>query len=222
MAWAVLSGHMRLAHTLPEGMDGGDMTVQGVVQSIPEPRRRSTRFEFLITSGPEALALPFPVRLSWYRSKDSPVPALHAGQRWQLRIRLKPPHGLQNPGGFDYETWLFSRGIRATGYIRAEGDNRQLDGMDWRYAVPRSREFLLNRLKPLTADTEHGALLLALALGYRGAISDAQWDRLTGTGTNHLMAISGLHIGLVAGLLYAATLFGLRQWRRRAGAPRRC
>jgi competence protein ComEC len=43
---------------------------------------------------------------------------VRAGERWRFTVRLKRPHGNLNPHGFDYEAWLFERGIRATGYVR--------------------------------------------------------------------------------------------------------
>lgn len=43
---------------------------------------------------------------------------LQAGQRWQWTVRLKAPHGDRNPHGMDWELWLWSQGIQATGYVR--------------------------------------------------------------------------------------------------------
>ncbi|MFK3617406.1 DUF4131 domain-containing protein, partial [Coxiella burnetii] len=44
-------------------------------------------------------------------------PKLMVGDKWRLTVKLKPPHGLSNPGGFDYQRWLFIHGIRATCYV---------------------------------------------------------------------------------------------------------
>ncbi len=60
--------------------------------------------------------------LSWYQGRrdgeDFVRPPLRPGERWQLTVRLKRPHGNANPFGFDYEAWLLERDIRATGYVR--------------------------------------------------------------------------------------------------------
>lgn len=221
LSWAVAWGHWRLAHALPVELAGEDLTVVGRVASIPEPRERSIRFEFVI-SGREAagstpvLPVPLKVRLSWYRFGDAEPPALHAGEQWRLKVRLKPARGMQNPGGFDYEAWLFSRGLRATGYVRADPVNALQDGPGLHYPVSQLRQALLAGFKHLTAGLSRGAILQALALGYRNDISGEDWALLTGTGTNHLMAVSGLHIGLVAGLVYAFVLWCVRA-RRLAG-----
>ena len=47
------------------------------------------------------------------------IAELRAGQRWQMLVRLKQPHGNANPHGFDYELYLFEQGVRATGYVRS-------------------------------------------------------------------------------------------------------
>ena len=61
-------------------------------------------------------------------------PAIAAGERWQLVVRLKRPHGTVNPHGFDVEAWLLENGIRATGYVRADERNRRLDAFAGRAA----------------------------------------------------------------------------------------
>ena len=59
------------------------------------------------------------VRLGWY--KDFPV--IQSGEIWQLKVKLKQASGFMNPGGFDYEKWLFTQRIVATGYVRASKDS---------------------------------------------------------------------------------------------------
>ena len=43
-------------------------------------------------------------------------------------MRLKRPHGHANPGGFDYERWLFQQRIAATGYVRQDARNHRVPG----------------------------------------------------------------------------------------------
>jgi competence protein ComEC len=122
--WAMLCAQLRLANELPRELISKDIIASGVVVSIPEKDQQRVRFEFQIQeqeSKSDVIKLNTPVttRLSWYKVKGNKVPDLHIGQKWRLCIRLKPPIGFMNPGGFDYEGWLFSRNIRATGYIRA-------------------------------------------------------------------------------------------------------
>ena len=221
LAWALLWAQLRLDDALPSELIGRDIDVTGSVVSIPEHDSQRTRFDFRIEQADEKnLPLPLKVRLSWYWRQGAGPPAVAVGQQWHLQLRLKPPVGFMNPGGFDYEGWLFSRNIRASGYVREQGDNRILKSWQPGYAVSILRSKLLNNLRELTAGLPHRGILLALILGYRGDITDQDWEVLLHTGTNHLMAISGLHIGLVAGLLYALVLWCTRRvyarpWCRR-------
>ncbi|MBN1377989.1 MAG: DNA internalization-related competence protein ComEC/Rec2 [Gammaproteobacteria bacterium] len=228
MLWALLWAQMRLAHALPEALIGKDLQVIGTVVSIPESDDRRTSFEFKIEQQQKTAAgelrLPLKVRLSWYRQANIAIPDITVGQQWNLLLRLKPPIGFMNPGGFDYEAWLFSHNIRAVGYVRGQGDNHLLTQKTFRYAISILRSRLLDKLSDLSENLQHRGILLALALGYRDAIDERDWDLLLRTGTNHLMAISGLHIGLTAGLLYFLILWCVgfahkRAWLRQGLWP---
>jgi len=159
------------------------------------------RFEFqineMISQAGNRLENPGKVRLGWYRGNLSILP----GEYWRLHVRLKRPYGFSNPGGFDYEGWLFQHRIRATGYVRNMEQNELLYS-----ASPFSVNYQRHLLRSLI-NTSHIAdfeksFISALSLGDRSKISAKQWQTLTRTGTSHLLAISGLHIGLVAGLFF--------------------
>ena len=107
-----------------------------------------------------------------------------------------------NPGGFDYEHWLFRQGVRATGYVRRGELNRRVGESAWKFPVNRLRQRLADALRAGLGDSPMQDILLALAIGERSGISPGQWEVFTRTGTNHLMSISGLHIGLVAGFVF--------------------
>ncbi len=110
-----------------------------------------------------------------------------------------------NPGGMDYEKWLFSQRIRATGYVRTKA-GYSLISSNWSdYPLQRLRQNLRLKLKSLLPDHPVQGIVSALVLGYRDDITPEQWDVFRQTGTNHLVAISGLHIGLVAGLVFLLT-----------------
>ncbi len=206
--WALWIGHQLLAQGLPAALEGQDLLLEGQVAGLPVVRERHVRFEFDVRQARQGdRVVPFAarIRLNWYGRYPDLVP----GQPWRLTVRLKAPHGFRNPGGFDYEGWLFQHRIRATGYVRAKGINEPL-GVAQGYPVQRLRHGLRTRIQAVLADSPVQGLLLALVIGDRGAITPGQWQWLQQTGTNHLMAISGLHIGLVAGLAF---LLSQRLWR---------
>jgi competence protein ComEC len=204
--WAQVHACVLLCDPFPEELARKDIQVQGQVASLPERRDRAVRFLFRIDQAlrdGREIGLSGLVRLSWYGD----APLLRAGERRAMTVRLKPPHGFSNPGGFDYERWLFQEGVRATGYVRDADETKLLDPGPGLYVVDRWRQRLKDRLLEGLAGAPASELILALVLGDRTGMSPEQWDVLTRTGTNHLIAISGLHVGLVA-----ASLFFLVRW----------
>ncbi|ABA59125.1 DNA internalization-related competence protein ComEC/Rec2 [Nitrosococcus oceani ATCC 19707] len=211
--WALFRADLLLSQELPLALEGQDILLEGTVASIPEVLDHRLRFAFApqrIIFKSQTWHGPKRVRLSWYRH---PLFKLKAGDRWQLLVRLKRPRGFMNPGGFDYEGWLFRQGFRATGYVRSATTNRLIESHWYHHPLDRARQYLLEHMVPLLADSPQRGLVQALTLGERGAITPQQWQVLERTGTNHLVAISGLHIGLLAGIAY---FLGRRLWSLRA------
>lgn len=213
--WALLQAHHILAPTLAPELEGRDLLLEGVVASIPEKFDRAARFQFQVErmrEGARELPVPGRVRLSWYND----APTLRAGERWRLQVRLKRPHGFRNPGGFDHEGWLYQNRIRATGYVRAGAISRRLAETGAGYALQRARQQMFDRLSAATAGRELGGVIGALAIGERQGIGQTQWDIFRRTGTTHLVAISGLHVGMIAGLVF----FVIRRvWARLGRLP---
>ena len=180
-------------------------TISMVARIVDFPRATKETLRFNVEPDNRA-DLPARVRLSWYEPET--VPAL--GEVWQLRVRLRRPHGYSNPGGFDYEGWLFRQQIGATGYVVGHPDNQRLDTLPVG-RISRFRQEFVQRVTALLPDDDAAAVLLAVAVGGRHRITREQWDRYAITGTIHLMAISGLHIGLAAGgvFLLAWAMFAL-------------
>ena len=142
------------------------------------------------------------VRLSWF---EPPV-ALRLGDVWQLELRLRRPRGSSNPGVFDYEAWLFRERIGAVGYV-VGGHRNHLKYSGNLGIIDRVRQRFVDRIIVLSPDS--AGVLAAISVGARHLITAEQWDRYARTGTSHLMAISGLHIGLAAGGGYVlASLIG--------------
>ncbi len=210
LLWAVVVAELRLADSLPAELEGEDVVLLGQIVSLPERNAHRSRFVLeteRLSYGGKVYSAPSRVRINWYKG----APELSPGQRWQLTVRMKRPRGIMNPGGFNYEQWLFQSGIRATGYVRSAGENRQLDSSPMALPVQRLRHHLKQRLEVALAGTPRAGIIQALAIGERSGIDDAEWALLLVTGTNHLMAISGLHIGLHIGLVAVLIYFLLLQ-----------
>ncbi|MEX3932641.1 DNA internalization-related competence protein ComEC/Rec2 [Paraburkholderia phymatum] len=211
----------RLAFELPHAWEGRDIVVSGSVKGLPTRSADGTRFLFSVESADAPVErFPRTLQLSWI-ADDAPAPALEPGSRWRLNVRLKRPHGNANWGVRDGEAALLARDVRATGYVSAPSQAVRLRGMAngvgividrWRWAI---RE----RVAAVLGDAPHYGIVVALAIGAQDAVSTADWLLMRRTGTSHLVAISGLHIGFVAGLagwlmsaLWRRSFFIGRSW----------
>jgi len=209
--WVVGYGSALLSYGLSDELENKKVVVQGIVSSLPELDNKKIRFNLDIknthidginTDGPKR------IRLSWYGK----TPDIKAGEHWQFFVKLKKVSGMMNPGGFDYERWAFEQGINATAYVVESEFNTRLSPASF-FDITSLRGNIKEKVVSQMGDKPLRGLVLALLLGDRSEISETQWEVLTATGTNHLVAISGLHIGLVAG----ATFFLGRIFFRRLG-----
>jgi len=206
-AWASWSGQAVLSQFLPQPLIKQDTIVSGHIVDLPQHKAEVSRFNFLIEQSEAGdFPLPIKIRLSWYGRE---VPQLETGQGWQFTVRLKPAHGSLNPGAFDYESWLFAQRIRATGYVRTKQPVVALSGKSRLFAVNAFRADLAQFIDTQVSGPRRG-ILAALGVGIRRDLSPTDWQLLQDTGTIHLVAISGLHLGLVAGLFY---FLGSLSWR---------
>ncbi|XQW84007.1 ComEC/Rec2 family competence protein [Thalassotalea piscium] len=165
----------------------------GKIDSIPDCKEKRCRFNFVSYQlNNRLLAHPLNIRLSWDVTTSIPK----QGQSWLLFIKIKPAHGLANKGGFSYQTWLRRHYLHATGYVRNKEANQLLsDTVNYR-----QQAFLnFNAIMP-----KHYLMpiIQALTFGERSGLDKSHWQILQTTQIQHLIAISGLHIGIVFGFSY--------------------
>lgn len=213
---AVAQAQWRLAQALPLALEGVPLQVTGVVASLPQQRSTGVGFVFEVEAvqspadarGAEpaaALLARVPARLALFwsvgRAGDDmagPQPTtLRAGQRWRLQVRLRQPHGNANPGGWDAELQWFERDLRATGSVR--GPAEMLDAQAGQ-AVQRLRQAVRDAIDAQVPDRRTAGVLAALAVGDQSAIEREDWEVFRNTGVAHVVAISGLHITMLAWL----------------------
>lgn len=216
---ASAAANLLLAGRWPDVRDGTDVVVSGSICAFPTKRPGSWRFVLTTDAPSRARGLPERVLISWYDRGSQVATPLEPGQHWRLTLRLRSPRGLSNPGAFDYERWLFSQHIGATGWVRDSAVNQRISGdattcpgADWRAAIAR-------RVAAALDGRPAAPYILGLAVGAYQALPEEEWDKLRRTGTIHLISISGFHIALVAG---PAALFGLCLARLLLAAGRRC
>ena len=113
------------------------------------------------------------------------------GEIWRADVKLRPISARLNHGGFDRQQWYFSKRIIAVGNVKSAVKI----GDDFSYRT----DFLQNSLKQTEGLSLQG-LLIALAFGERAWLDNKTWLIYQQTNTAHLIAISGLHIGLAMGI----------------------
>lgn len=215
LAWAATWGQYAMQSRWSGDAARDTWRLTGRVIGLPVLDANGARFDFLIESGEPSSLQGKNARLGWYGRKQG----LSPGSRWEFDVRLKRPRGVLNPGGYDAERQAIVQGIAATGYVRNDGNPRMLaagSGIDhWRDALARRIAAAL----PEGRDR----FVRALAIGDTRGLRDEDWEVLRATGLTHQIAISGFHVGMVAGLgsLCMVAMYRLvPSWGRRMPRPR--
>jgi competence protein ComEC len=199
--WISFRAGLLLQDQLPRELEGRDLTIVGRIADIPQQAEFGQRFELdVMRAARDGAAVRVPAHIL-LNSQDRLFHP-HAGEVWRLPVRLQRPHGYQNPGGFDYEAYLFQHRIRARGYVRDDAAPSRLDESGAWLDIDRLRERLGGRIRAQLPDDPLAGIVVALANGDARGIAPGQWDVLRRTGTLHLIAISGLHISLVGGIVF--------------------
>ena len=196
--WAAFLAHVQMGSTLPAAVEGTDVEITGTVRGLPQADARRVRFDLDVDDGTDSpISSGGRVRLSWYGARTVPAP----GSVWRLTVRLRKPRGWHNPGGSDYEGRLFARRVVATGYVKS-GRRIGLAPVLSLARVDALRADMARSIRTALDGYGSEGLVRALAIGDRSGVSEERWRTLRVTGIAHLMAISGLHIGMAAGAAY--------------------
>lgn len=200
LAWGSWHSEARLAERLPGDIEGKRVQLSGYVCELPQTGSfDSLRFSICGVSWGEETEqsagqlLPGRIRLSWYGRNNQALP----GHRLRLEVVLKRPHGSLNQEGFRYEDWLFRKGYRATGSVRAVSLDHDLH-CGWHCRYHAWHQKVASQVHHTFSEAGEYPLIASLLIGHRGYLTDQHWQTLRATGTIHLVAISGLHLGLVA------------------------
>lgn len=232
-ALAALHALWVLSGQLGQPLELQEIMVTGQVRELPRHEQKRTRFLFEVQSAqwPSSSDVSDEIqaaldklkgrtlRLAWYdpftRGDENPQLdtrrlGLVPGQTWQLQVRLRAPRGLRNPGGFDSERYAFANRIAAVGSVRMGIEPQQLGeggGIDaW-------RQQMSGRIDA-AVPSESSRYVRALALGDVNGLSEHDWNALRAIGLTHLIAISGFHVGVVAGFfaLWARIIWWCLPW----------
>ncbi|GAB2924026.1 DNA internalization-related competence protein ComEC/Rec2 [Rheinheimera gaetbuli] len=183
-----------------------DMMISGVVIGTPRNSAEYSQFELKLDYGK---AKGYTVALGWHYNIGQnvgtdytrPIPEIQNGQRWRFSTKLRPVAGTANPGGINREAQALLNGIVAQGSVVAQSTPALLQ------FSASFRHYLLSLVERQLQGLATADILRALTVGEKH-FSAGQWLGLQNSGLAHLLAISGLHIGLVFGwsLLLLRTL----------------
>jgi len=198
-SWSVSSFEQHRSRQISPDHELKNILLEGEVLGLPKVRGRDSSFIFRVINSPQnELRKGDLIKLNCYRCSW----AFQPNDVWQLLVRLKQPHGYASWGAFDYEKYLFHQRVVAKGYIRVkEANNYLIKAGD--HGVDHFRLAIKEKLDGLDRDKSVGfAMIKALAIGDKSSMTPEQRDVFQKTGVSHLMAISGLHVGLVFIVVY--------------------
>jgi competence protein ComEC len=128
--------------------------------------------------------------------------AAQPGRRVRLRAVLRPPPEPTAPGAFDFARQAYFERLGAVGFALSPAEPLPVAAREGVGRLIQWRVFAV-------LDAETGALAVALMTGIKGELPAATTAAMRDSGLAHLLAISGLHMGLVAGWIFFAARFGL-------------
>ena len=212
-AWGVYCAHGVMSHQLPDTLDRHDFLITGTVSKVLKADKVRTNFSVIVHSADDMEGINNSIPLEKILLNDYSSMAktglldIQEGDRWQLVVRLKRPRGNLNPGSFDYQSWLLQSGYSATGYVKSSPLN--IKQYSHSVGVLQTALLYVSNLRTKIRDAIiksdlselGGAILVALTVGDRTQIRP-WWESLAKLGIVHLLVISGLHVGLIAGVAF--------------------
>ncbi|MDP6551854.1 MAG: DNA internalization-related competence protein ComEC/Rec2 [Arenicellales bacterium] len=198
--WGSMAAHHALAQRLVDADVDVPRIISGTIVGVPRRNARAVRFDFHLDSASSNQGQTISgrkVRLRWYDTSH----VLHPGDQWQLKVRLRPPRGYRNQHGFDYEHYLLRNEISGTGYV-LQGKRSADANQDGAKGIDFFRSSFRAALKASSNRLDNEGILMALAIGERSDLGSETRRLLRQSGLSHLVAISGLHIGLATVFAY--------------------
>ena len=220
--WTGITWQLRQTqYTFPDD----DVIYRALITDIPQPRERTSLCRVLVKEYYDSIGShPVERKAILYLKQDSAAACLKSGDELLVSTRISPPANQKNFDEFDYARYLMRRGISGTGYVAAGKwitlRSVQTNGtihLRLRCLADSYREKVIALYRQLGFTGDELAVLSALTIGDKTELSESVRESYSIAGASHILALSGLHIGL----LYAFLFFILRPVARK-GRTGRC
>ena len=192
--WVTLNAQWQLTSKIPHPINNKAHIIEAEIISLPVIYPEYCKFLAVINESDEQKLINKKVQLNWY-SEDCEV---KLGQTWIVEAKFKPIAGSLNIAGFDKELYLFHNGIDGIAIIKPNSTINKLSQPSSYLSLGAVRQSLHQQLNQLT----NKGFFQAIVLGQRQSISTEQEERFQQLGISHLVAISGLHISIIAGFFF--------------------
>jgi competence protein ComEC len=141
--------------------------------------------------------------------------SLHRGDRIRFISRVSVPKRLGLPGEFDYQRYLALQGISATGRVASQNEIVLIRGAavpSWLRDIDRSAYRLGTAIRSAVPDERISSILTALLIGDQRRIPRDLTDAYTRAGVNHILSISGFHVGIIAAFITVSLIWLLTRF----------
>lgn len=204
LVWASICSHYQAVTPLEKEMNWAEISGR-IIEIADVPKGYRITLDEVAIKGVAPEKTPERVRLKLRGTYDD----LISGQHISLRGGLLPAAGPVMPHAFDFSRFFFFRDIGAVGYglppVKVlKGQDEGWDGL----LLTRARAKLSRRIRA-QLPPEEGAVAAALMTGDRSAISERVNEMMRTTNLSHILAISGMHMALVTGMIFLVLRYGL-------------
>ncbi|HTN68809.1 MAG TPA: ComEC/Rec2 family competence protein [Dysgonamonadaceae bacterium] len=163
----------------------------GEILDLPQQKERSVACE---------VELNYPVnkKVLLYFETENRVQQLKPGDQILVKTAINPIKNLGNPDNFDYKRYMEIKGFSGTAYVSSTGwINTEERSRSLKTEALRTRAKILDIYKTFDLNHDEYAFLSAITLGYKADLSNELKEAFRATGTSHVLAVSGLHVGIV-------------------------
>lgn len=196
--WVYIHASVQLHSDFAQYLQGQDIELTGVVSKIQNQTSQYTRFILNTTQIDKRIPvsdLSSKLMLSWY----NPESVIKVEQSCSVTVRLKSYWRFANPGSADIEKTMFLQGIAARGYVTK---GICLETVPDKSQPVSLRDQLIEKFTRQKKELDYFGWMMALSFGNRDYLTAQDWQVLRQSGTAHLVAISGLHLSVIAMFAY--------------------